>query len=113
MSGAGQVLAVYQVGMKIAVTQHLLSKGATQGWCCTLDADKNIGMFAINLRTSFRALTDGSSNTLCVGEGTMGRSWKIADGTAPDTPLPEARGLERGMRKCSRAASWHSRQPSI
>ncbi len=83
------VLAAYPIGQgpngpTAAACQYLLSKGATQGWCLNPASDPNIGMFALNLRTSFRDLTDGSSNTLCVGEGATGNPWnQVSEGTTP------------------------------
>lgn len=81
------VLASYPVGVNgVATCQYLLSKGATDGWCLTPGNDPNIGMFGINLRTSFKNLTDGSSNTLCVGEGATGNPFdQVADKTGTGT----------------------------
>jgi len=89
------ILATYPVGGNgVATNQYLLSKGATDGWCLNPASDPNIGMFGINLRTSFRDLTDGSSNTLCVGEGATGNPYtQVADKTGPGT-LGTAPGLQ-------------------
>lgn len=70
------VLQPYPIGIEAGANQYLLSKGATKGWCLNPATDsKFIGMFGINLRTRFRDITDGSSNTLCVGEGATGNPW--------------------------------------
>ncbi|MEQ9411483.1 MAG: DUF1559 domain-containing protein [Fuerstiella sp.] len=86
------VLASYPIGTEIAASHYLLSKGATQGWCLDPARDSNIGMFALNLRTRFRDITDGTTNTLCVGEGATGGLWEVAAGTAPNVPIPAPNG---------------------
>lgn len=55
-----------------ASIQYLLSKGNTDAWCMNPASDNQVGLFGINLRTRFRDMTDGSSNTFCVGEGATG-----------------------------------------
>ncbi|MEZ6121760.1 MAG: DUF1559 domain-containing protein [Planctomycetaceae bacterium] len=89
------VLASYPVGVNgVATAEYLLCKGATDGWCLNPASDPNIGMFGINLKTSFRDLTDGSSNTLCVGEGAIGNPFiGVADKTGTGT-LGTAAGIQ-------------------
>ncbi len=88
---ANPVLAGYPIGANIAATHYLLSKGADKEWCF---APNNIGtgMFGINLKTNFSNLTDGSSNTLCVGEGATGGAWRVASAAAPNTPIAPPNG---------------------
>lgn len=86
------VLAAYPIGTEIGACNYLLSKGATQGWCLNPATDRNIGMFGINLRTRFRDMTDGSSNTLCVGEGASGFPWAVSAGANPGVAIPEPAG---------------------
>ncbi|MCA9050367.1 MAG: DUF1559 domain-containing protein, partial [Planctomycetaceae bacterium] len=91
------VLAAYPIGTEIGATHYLLSKGATKGWCFRPSSDSNIGMFAINLTTRFRDITDGTSNTLCVGEGATGNPWTVAAGAAPGTAIaPPAGRVQQG-----------------
>lgn len=91
------VLAQYPVGTRIAAIHYLLSKGSTGGWCLNSQATPGVGMFALNLRTNFRDLTDGSSNVLCVGEGATGGAWRVAAGAAPNTPIqPPAGRVQQG-----------------
>ena len=90
------ILGSYPIGMgpsgPTAATMHyLLSKGATKGFCLNPSSDPNVGMFAINLKTNFRDIIDGSSNTLCVGEGATGSPY--TEVSAWDTPLTPAGGL--------------------
>ena len=88
-------LAAYPIGQGpsgpvVGSVHYLLSKGATDGWCLTPGADPNIGMFGINLQTRFRDITDGSTNTLCVGEGAAGTPYR--DVSTKTNPLIPASG---------------------
>ncbi len=85
------VLASYPIGTTIGVTQYLLCKGADKEWCFSPSAPTT-GMFGINLKCSFRDMTDGSSNTLCAGEGATGNPWTVAAGAAPNTAIPAPAG---------------------
>jgi len=80
------ILAGYPIGAgtggSVATTNYMLCKGATKEWCFA-PTGSTIGMFGINLRTNFSNITDGSSNTLCVGEGATGGKWRVAAGSAP------------------------------
>jgi len=76
------VLAGFPIGTTLGTTQYLLSKGASKEWCFGSSGPSQ-GMFGINVRTSFRDLTDGSSNTLCVGEGATGNPWTVSAGPNP------------------------------
>ncbi|MFY9256984.1 MAG: DUF1559 domain-containing protein [Fuerstiella sp.] len=101
-------LTSYPIGMgieggKASTNQYLLSKGATDGWCLTPRRDPNIGMFAINLTTKMRDLTDGSSNTLCVGEGATGSPYLTVSEKA--NPLVAVTGTSQV------AQSWIIPQP--
>lgn len=81
---SGLPIAAGANGTSAATVQYLLSKGATDGWCLRPASDPNIGMFGINLTTKFRDITDGSSNTLCVGEGATGSPYiSVATKAAP------------------------------
>lgn len=85
------ILSQYPVGGgtgEAATTQYLLSKGATDGWCFNPSSNQNIGMFAINLKTRFRDITDGTSSTLCVGEGATGGNFKLVSAKSNTAPIP-------------------------
>ena len=62
-------------------TQYILSKGAHQDWCFPPVHGNLKGMFDLNLRSRIRDVTDGTSNTLCVGEGATGAQFKLCNGT--------------------------------
>lgn len=92
-----------------AATQYLLSKGSDKNWCMTPpETNARVGMFGINVRTRFRDMTDGSSNTLCVGEGATGGAWRLAAASAPNTPLPLGSSAMQGLP----AAAWIMGQPT-
>jgi prepilin-type N-terminal cleavage/methylation domain-containing protein len=90
------VLALYPIGAQIAATHYLLSKGADKEWCFSPSGIAT-GMFGINMRCNFRDITDGSSNTFCVGEGATGGAWRVASGAAQNTPIaPPAGRVQQG-----------------
>ncbi len=88
---ANPILAAYPVGVNLATTNYLLCKGATKEFCFN-PSGPTIGVFGINLKSGFRDMTDGSSNTLCVGEGATGGAWKVAAGGAPTVAIPAPAG---------------------
>lgn len=96
------ILAAYPIGANIASCNYLLSKGAEKEWCFA-PTTIGSGMFGINLRTNFSNLTDGSSNTLCVGEGATGNPWKVATAAAPNTPITTNGRVQQG---------WIAHQPN-
>ena len=89
------ILALYPIGTQIAATHYLLNKGADKEWCFSPNGITT-GMFGINMRCSFRDITDGSSNTLCVGEGATGNPWKVAAGTAPTVAVTTNGRVQQG-----------------
>jgi prepilin-type N-terminal cleavage/methylation domain-containing protein len=70
----------FPVGSRFGITTYLLSKGANFRWCNQPTSLRNKGMFDLGLSTKFRDLLDGSSNTLCVGEGATNGNWRICVG---------------------------------
>ncbi|MFO1005745.1 MAG: DUF1559 domain-containing protein [Planctomycetaceae bacterium] len=86
----------------VATTSYLLSKGATKEWCFAPSAS-TVGVFDINLKVGLRDITDGSSNTICIGEGATGGRWKVAAAAAPNTALSSPAGRVQ--------AGWIAPQP--
>lgn len=97
------VLAAYPIGPDFGTSQYLLSKGASKEWCFGASAGNTQGMFGINVRTAFRDMTDGSSNTLCVGEGATGNPWTVSAGSAPLVAITTNGHVQSG---------WISPQPN-
>ena len=80
----------YPVGGTFATTNYILCRGANGNWCTTpsVRGSLAVGAFDLNLRSAFRDFTDGSSNTLCIGEGAGGGNWTICEGLNCTTPNP-------------------------
>jgi prepilin-type processing-associated H-X9-DG protein len=102
-SNAGQNPAVDQefgalglpCGNNFGATTYLLSKGANYRWCNQPQALVGKGMFDLGLRTSFRDVKDGTSNTICLGEGVLGGNWRICVGQGcQGPPATSAAGAE-------------------
>jgi hypothetical protein len=68
------------IGSIYGATTYVLSKGANFRWCNKPATLINRGMFDLGLTTRFADITDGSSNTFCLGEGATGGNWKICEG---------------------------------
>ncbi len=84
----------FPVGQDFAITTYLFSKGSHGGWCTNPGTmGSRVGMFDTNLTTRFRDLTDGSSNTIAMGEGATGNKFPLCNGagcTTAVTPNREA-----------------------
>lgn len=65
-------------------THYLVSKGPHQRWCVDpsgIPYDVR-GVFDIDLASRFRDITDGTSNTFCMGETASGSHWSVSGSTA-------------------------------
>ena len=69
--------AGFPVGGKFGITSYLLSKGVNYRWCNQPASLVGKGMFDIGLKTRFSDVSDGTSNTLLIGEGASGARWTI------------------------------------
>jgi len=94
--GLGTVLT----GDTFGLTTYRLSKGATNNWCNSPSQLQNRGMFDLGLRTSFRDVTDGTSNTIAMGEAASGGRQTLCQGA----------GCTGGTEKQT-AAAWIIPQP--
>ncbi|MCA9079096.1 MAG: DUF1559 domain-containing protein [Planctomycetaceae bacterium] len=75
------VLAAFPVGAQLAITTYLYNKGSHGGWCSNpISMGNRVGMFDTNLTCKMRDLTDGSSNTIAMGEGASGSLFTVCEG---------------------------------
>ncbi|WP_218934818.1 DUF1559 domain-containing protein [Rosistilla ulvae] len=110
----GAVLASFgaTVGDTFGVSTYRLSKGAHGEWSNKPNGYGSAkGMFDLGLKTSFRDIIDGTSNTFCIGEGASGGRRVLCAGVDCDEsgtvetvsatgwmipqPIPDAAGLIR------------------
>ncbi|MEM7479297.1 MAG: DUF1559 domain-containing protein [Planctomycetota bacterium] len=77
----------HTVGDTFGMTSYLLNKGAAVQWCNQPKRIVGRGMFDIGIGVKFRDVTDGSSNTFCLGEGTNGGDWRMCAGQSCVGPL--------------------------
>ncbi len=69
--------AGFPVGGTFGITNYLLSKGVNYKWCNQPNSLVGKGVFDIGLKTRFADISDGTSNTLLVGEGATGSKFKL------------------------------------
>ena len=80
------------IGDTYGVTTYVLSKGANYRWCNRPDTLIGKGMFDLGLKIGFRDIRDGTSNTICLGEGATGQSWQISEGQGSVGPPATSAG---------------------
>lgn len=73
-------LGTVLTGPDFGITTYRLSKGATNNWCNNPSQIANRGVFDIGLRTSFRDVIDGTSNTIALGEAKSGGRERLCQG---------------------------------
>ena len=96
-----------ECGTTFGALTYLLNKGAHNGWCNNAQALPGTlkGVFDLGLKTAFRDVQDGLSNTLMVGEGAHGENWQLCSGQGCTTPSNGATGNETAF------AAWVLAQP--
>jgi prepilin-type N-terminal cleavage/methylation domain-containing protein/prepilin-type processing-associated H-X9-DG protein len=73
-------------------TDYLLCKGSGDGWCLTTLAPSERGAFFANRGTRLAEFTDGTSQTIAIGEGAGGRRWHLCRGARCNKPFSGPHG---------------------
>ena len=74
------------IGDTYGVTTYVLSRGSGYKWCNQPYLLQGKGMFDIGMKVRFSDITDGSSNTIGIGEGATGKDWKVSVGQGSEGP---------------------------
>lgn len=77
------------VGSSLAISNYLFCKGSNDAWCVAPFGllTQGRGMFDQNRSASLANVSDGTSNTLAVGEGATGIRWPLCHGGGCSSPL--------------------------
>ena len=81
----------YLMGQQFGVTNYAVCKGVTDAWCLGPSnsppgpdwvGSSVRGMFDVNWAVPIRKITDGTTNTIAMGEAAHGPNWPLANATA-------------------------------
>jgi len=72
-----------------AATSYLLNKGSTNKWAMTPAANSLVGVgpFMLNMESTISNLSDGTTKTFLMGEGSHGKKWGVMSGAPGTYPL--------------------------
>tara|TARA_R110002095_G_scaffold77659_6_gene66606 strand:- start:1057 stop:2070 length:1014 start_codon:yes stop_codon:yes gene_type:complete len=74
------------VGGTYGITTYLMSRGSNVAWCQTSAQPTDVkGMFDLNRGAKMRDITDGSSNTIAMGEGATGSQFPLCENQGCNT----------------------------
>lgn len=83
------------IGGTFGATHYILSRGSNFKWCNRPNTLIGKGMFDLGLEIGFRDVSDGTSNTLAIGEGATGGKWRVSVGQGSTGPnATDAQGGE-------------------
>lgn len=68
------------IGGNFGAVSYALSKGPNFRWSNRPRSHQHRGMFDIGMGTKHGAITDGTSNTFCIGEAATGNPWNVCEG---------------------------------
>jgi len=72
-----------------AATNYLLNKGSTPYWAMSPQADSLVGVgpFMLNMVTKLAQVTDGTTKTIAVGDGSSSKKFGVMNGAPGTYPL--------------------------
>jgi prepilin-type N-terminal cleavage/methylation domain-containing protein/prepilin-type processing-associated H-X9-DG protein len=83
-------------------TDYIYCKGVTDAWCLRMVGQEleagpvpstERGMFDLNLEVSQKHITDGTSQTMAMGEGAGGADWPVCRGVGCTKPHVDPQGV--------------------
>ncbi|MBI2823686.1 MAG: DUF1559 domain-containing protein [Planctomycetia bacterium] len=89
---------------------YIFCKGATDAWCKQPERvpSSQRGIFDVGLETRFASITDGTSNTIAMGEGAGNERWGLCRTIGCTTPM----GLDPAKRQYQATNAWIIGQPN-
>jgi prepilin-type N-terminal cleavage/methylation domain-containing protein/prepilin-type processing-associated H-X9-DG protein len=126
----------YTDGQRFGVTNYAICKGVTDAWCLgpnnSPPGPKVVGynargMFDVNWAVPIRKISDGTTNTIAMGEAAHGPNWPLAKANPSDTIWgpdgttvmdtrtalwgPGGNGISSQGQQCLAWAAWIAPQP--
>jgi len=102
---------------KGGANNYLLNKGSTPYWAMTPAANTlaGVGMFMLNMETRLGNVTDGTSKTFLLGEGSSSKKFGLMDGAPGTYPLTSGVPTNTAVATASTnplGAVWIAAQPA-
>jgi prepilin-type processing-associated H-X9-DG protein len=100
-----------------AATNYLLNKGSTPYWAMSPQADSlaGVGPFMLNMVTKLAQVTDGTTKTIAVGDGSSSKRFGVMNGAPGTYPLTNGIPTNTAVATAStnpNGAIWIACQPA-